>query len=273
MPRRSVIARFRTSLAVGAAIALAAGLSACGPSDGGGTTTSASAAGVTTPEVTTPEAASPNEAASPSSNGVDPSGEGAAMEQRTPAPGTTGNVTVTDDSVIIGNPDAAMTLTVYFDLQCPHCLDLHGFMAEDTAKWAAGDQVAVEYVAVNYLGPRTTHNFSGRGANLLALVADVNPEAWPAVLDQLFLIKPAATTDTVTDAQLVAAAEAGGVTLSAEDIAALEDMAYEAWVAGATADAAAAGVNFIPQVWMDGAMLPGATSEEMAESARQAVEG
>lgn len=196
--------------------------------------------------------------------------EGATAAQ-VPAEATTGTVTVTADSVIVGDPDAAERVHVYQDLNCPHCRVLHELMADDAAAWAAGTDVAVEYTVVDYLGPRTTHQFSTRGANLLALVADVDPQAWPAVLDALLAMQPATTTEEITTEQLVEAARGAGATLDDEHVLAQEQLAYTAWVETATAQAAAAGVNYIPQVWIDGELVGGDSHEETVELVRQAV--
>lgn len=194
-----------------------------------------------------------------------------SAKQRTPAEGTTGTVTVTDDSVILGDPDAPERVHIYQDLNCPHCQVLHGLMAEDVANWAQGDSVAVEVTVVDYLGPRTTHAFSTRGANLLALVADVDPEAWPAVQDALLAMQPSSTTEEVTTEQLIEAARGAGAELDEDDVAAQEGLAYAQWVDAATAGAAAAGVNYIPQVWIDGELVGGESHDETLELVRQAV--
>ncbi len=192
-------------------------------------------------------------------------------EQRAPAEGTTGTVTVTDSSVVLGDPDAPERVHIYQDLNCPHCQVLHGVMAEDVAEWAQGGEVAVEITVVDYLGPRTTHAFSTRGANLLALVADVDPEAWPAVQDALLAMQPSTTTEEVTTEDLVETVRTAGAELDDDDIAAQEGLAYTAWVDAATAAAAAAGVNYIPQVWVDGELVGGESHDETAELVRQAV--
>ena len=195
----------------------------------------------------------------------------AVAEQRTPATGTTGRVTVTEASVILGDPAAPERVHVYQDLNCPHCQELHGLMGADVATWAEGGDVAVEVTVVDYLGPRTTHAFSTRGANLLALVADVDPEAWPAVQQALLDMQPTSTTAEVTDEQLLTAARDAGADLGDEDVAAVSGLAYADWVAAATADAAAAGVSYIPQVWVDGELVAGETHDQTVELLRQAV--
>lgn len=196
---------------------------------------------------------------------------GPASAQRAPETGTTGNVTVTATSVVVGDPRAPERLHVYQDLNCPHCKQLHGEMGGDLTTWAQGPDVAAEFTVVDYLGPRTTHAFSTRGANLLALVADVDPEAWPAVQQALLDMQPTSTTAEVTDEELVAAARGAGADLDEADVAAVEQLAYADWVAAATAEAAAAGVTYIPQVWVDDALVEGADHGETAGLVRQAV--
>lgn len=198
-----------------------------------------------------------------------PTQEATAVEGRAPAPGTTGSVTVTATSVVVGDPQALVRVHVYQDLSCPHCQTLHALMADDVAAWAQGEDVAVEFTVVDYLGARTTHGFSTRGAALLALVADEHPEAWPAVQEALFELQPTSTTQEVPDTDLLGAARDAGADVEDGDLTHLA--AYAGWVERATAQAAAAGVGYIPQVWVDGELVEGATHEETVALLRQAV--
>ncbi|HZK06151.1 MAG TPA: thioredoxin domain-containing protein [Actinomycetaceae bacterium] len=248
---RALTSRGRVAAAASAALAAALLATGCG-GDGNGTDLTAAP---------TEAPAGPTES----------EGFTVTADQRAPAQGTTGNVTVTESSVIIGDPDAPEKVHIYIDLNCPHCHMLHDEMAADTAAWAEGSDVAVEYTVVDYLCPRTTHLYSSRGANLLALVADVDPESWLAVQDALLAGQPASTTDQVTTEWLIETARDAGATLDDDDIAAQEQLAYTDWVQGATAEAAAAGVNFIPQVWIDGAQVTGESHEETAQLVREAV--
>lgn len=176
-------------------------------------------------------------------------------------------VTLTETSVVLGNPDAEQRVHVYQDLNCPHCQVLHGLMGPDVERWSAGEDVAVEVTVVDYLGPRTSHGFSTRGAQLLALVAEADPAAWPAVQDALLERQPPTTTAEVTDEDLLAAA--AGADIGEVDAADLAE--YGPFVARATAEAAAAGVNFIPQVFVDGELVGGSSHEETVELVRAAL--
>lgn len=193
-----------------------------------------------------------------------------------PDPGATGSadtgagavqVTLTETSVVLGNPDAEQRVHVYQDLNCPHCQVLHGLMGPDVERWSTGEDVAVEVTVVDYLGPRTSHGFSTRGGQLLALVADVDPAAWPAVQDALLAAQPPTTTTEVTDEDLLAAAADADV----GEVTATDLEEYGPFVARATAEAAAAGVDFIPQVFVDGELVGGSSHEETVELVRAAL--
>src|SRR5690625_7781934 len=64
--------------------------------------------------------ASSDEPAEPSPQQATTASSAPSAEQRVPAEGTTGIVTVTDDSVILGDPDAPERVHIYQDLNCPH---------------------------------------------------------------------------------------------------------------------------------------------------------
>lgn len=212
---------------------------------------------------------SPSASSGPLSSTVSPS---AGADDRAPRGGTTGSVTVTATSVVLGDVEAPRRVLVYSDLACPHCQVLHTIMASDVERWSAGSDVAVELVTVDYLSPRTTHQFSTRGANLLALVADESPAAWPAVLSALFEAQPTSTTDdALSTDDLLTLADGAGATLGAGAADAVEQLAFSGWVDGVTAEAATAGVRSIPRVLVDGTEVAGSTHEETARMVREAL--
>lgn len=186
-----------------------------------------------------------------------PTGEAASAER----------VTLNPTSVTLGSPQAEQQIHVYQDLNCPHCHQLHDIMADDVDRWVQGDEVAVEVTVVDYLGPRTSHRFSTRGAQLLALVADVDPGAWQATQDALLAMQPSTTTEEISDEALFAAAD-----IAELGDAGPEDLAdYADQVSAATAEAADAGVDYIPQVFVDGELIAGESHEETAELVRDAL--
>jgi len=131
----------------------------------------------------------------------------------------------------------------------------------------------VEYTLVDYLGPRTTHIYSARAANLLAYVADTDPASYTAVMDALLAAKPETTTEEVTDEHLLQIARDAGATLGEDAPSALARLSYYRWVEAGTQEAAAAGITGIPQVWVDGARVAGDGHEATAELVREALGG
>ena len=195
-----------------------------------------------------------------------------SADQRTPATGTTGTVTVTDTGVVLGDPEAPERVVIYSDLACSHCKTLNGFMEADVARWSEGTDVAVEIVMVDFLGPRTAHDISMRGANLLALVADESPEAWPAVKHALYAVQPTdASADPMTAQELVDLATEAGATLGDDAVETLDSLAYSAWVQSTTEKVAESGITAIPQVCVDNELVSGSTHEETAAAVRTAV--
>lgn len=174
-------------------------------------------------------------------------------------------VAVTDTGFVLGDEAAENNVTIYQDFNCPHCVNLHAAMDEEgsMATWLE-EGASVTVVPVNYLGPRTTHNFSGRAANALAMVANNYPESFLAAQAELYKIRPEKTTSELGDAALEEALVAAGIELTDADKTAIEKLEYKDWVDAATAAAAEKGVNYIPQVWVN---------DELKEAPEDAEDG
>lgn len=174
-------------------------------------------------------------------------------------------VAVTDTGFVLGDEAAENNVTIYQDFNCPHCVNLHAAMDEEgsMATWLE-EGASVTVVPVNYLGPRTTHNFSGRAANALAMVANNYPESFLAAQAELYKIRPEKTTSELGDAALEEALVAAGIELTDADKTAIEKLEYKDWVDAATAAAAEKGVNYIPQVWVN---------DELKETPEDAEDG
>lgn len=174
-------------------------------------------------------------------------------------------VAVTDTGFVLGDEAAENNVTIYQDFNCPHCVNLHAAMDEEgsMATWLE-EGASVTVVPVNYLGPRTTHNFSVRAANALAMVANNYPESFLAAQAELYKIRPEKTTSELGDAALEEALVAAGIELTDADKTAIEKLEYKDWVDAATAAAAEKGVNYIPQVWVN---------DELKEAPEDAEDG
>ena len=191
----------------------------------------------------------------------------ALPEQRTVTTDAGVAVTIAGESVVLGDPTAATRVLVYQDLACPHCKSLHDVIGDDVLTWAAGDSVAVEIVTVDYLG-RGPADFSTEAANLLATVAAHDPASWLEVQEAIF----AAQADAPSGAALAQIAVDAGADLDDAALGDFDAQAYDAFVDAATAAAMAAGIDGIPQVFVDRAPVRGADYAAWGEAIRAAVE-
>lgn len=228
-----------TALTLGSALVLAGCAEDTGSSEPATETTTVVSTEVSTEVTTVTSEVTPSETTSSESTAA------AAADQDFP-------VTVTDTGFVLGDEAADNNVTLYQDFNCPHCKDLHAAMDEEgsVAKWIE-DGASVTVIPVNYLGPRTTHDFSGRAANAMAMVANNHPEHFMAAQEALYKIRPETTTAELDDATIEEALTEAGIELTDADKAAIENQEYKDWVDAATDAAAEKGVNYIPQVWVN----------------------
>lgn len=71
-----------------------------------------------------------------------------------------------------------INITMYVDANCVHCADFEATYGEQIDDWLASGDVNIEYRNVGYLDGGSPTNYSSRGANALACVADVSPTAY-----------------------------------------------------------------------------------------------
>ena len=168
-----------------------------------------------------------------------------------PKTGTDGLITVTEGSILVGDPEADNVVRIYDDFLCPYCRDLVVESSDTIEELASSGDVAFEFIAVDYLGVRSTNHYSARAANASTLVADRYPDAWLSVKTALYASQPS-RYDEVTTEDLVSLIENEGVSLTEQDVADLENLSYLSWVYDATAKAAEAQVSGIPAVVVNG---------------------
>lgn len=201
-------------------------------------------------------------------SGTDSEGPSAGLPEQVTVRTADGvDLSVAGESVLLGNAAATTRVLVYQDLACPHCKSLHDLIGTDLVAWAQSGDVVVEIVTVDFLGG-SPEDFSTQAANLLATVAAHDPASWIAVQDAIY----AAQGDSPSDASLARLAVDAGAAL---DSAAVEDFhgqAYDSFVDAATEAALEAGVESIPQVFVDGEPVRGADYEAWGQAVRAAVE-
>ncbi|WP_313812071.1 thioredoxin domain-containing protein [Glutamicibacter sp.] len=78
----------------------------------------------------------------------------------------------------VGKKGEPVNITMYVDANCVHCADFEATYGKQINDWLAAGDVTVEYRNVGYLDGGSATNFSSRGANALACVANDTPSAY-----------------------------------------------------------------------------------------------
>lgn len=86
-------------------------------------------------------------------------------------------------SIVVGDPEAPVTIDYWFDFSCPHCIDYHHATAQTFHDLVASGQAQVKYHPIHIVAP------FGRQAGAALLSATKHqPETFFAVYDGLYLI-------------------------------------------------------------------------------------
>jgi protein-disulfide isomerase len=169
-------------------------------------------------------------------------------------------------SVVIGPDSAPHHVVIYEDFLCPFCGQLEAGSRDRLAQLADDGKVQVEYRPFNLLGGNDTSSYSVRSAGAFSIVLD---KAGPAVAkkfhDLLYEHQPSEQGPFPSDADLVKdAVEAGAKEAAVKGP--IESGAGEAWVADATREALAAGLNGTPTVLVDGKVLASTTASDLLDA-------
>ncbi|MFJ6418466.1 DsbA family protein [Paeniglutamicibacter sp. NPDC091659] len=95
-----------------------------------------------------------------------------------------------------------VNLLIYVDVNCVHCADFETQYADQIANWLAAGDVNVEYRNVAFLDRGSPTNYSSRGANALACVADAAPASYLPFSKALFAHYPQGEMNNKALAQL-----------------------------------------------------------------------
>ncbi|WP_341395739.1 DsbA family protein [Arthrobacter sp. G119Y2] len=77
-------------------------------------------------------------------------------------------------------------IVVYVDVNCVHCADFEETYEDKVASWLDAGEVTYEYRTVAFLDRGSPSNFSSRGANAAACVADSNPGSYWDFMNAVF---------------------------------------------------------------------------------------
>jgi protein-disulfide isomerase len=77
-------------------------------------------------------------------------------------------------------------VVVYVDVNCVHCADFEETYEEKIGSWLDAGDITYEYRTVAFLDRGSPTNYSSRGANAAACVADSNPESYWDFMTAIF---------------------------------------------------------------------------------------
>lgn len=77
-------------------------------------------------------------------------------------------------------------IVVYVDVNCVHCAEFEAAYNSQIASWLDAGDVTFQYRTVAFLDRGSPSNYSSRGANAAACVADTNPESYWDFMTAIF---------------------------------------------------------------------------------------
>ncbi|MCQ1950612.1 MULTISPECIES: thioredoxin domain-containing protein [Arthrobacter] len=136
----------------------------------------------------------------------------------------------------------------YVDINCVHCADFAATYDDQISQWLDAGEITYEYRTVAFLDRNSATNYSSRGANAAACVADQSPESYWDFMKAIFAQHAAGE---VKNAELVDMAESVGAdTEGMEDC--IDDGTYRPFVKYADQLARVDGINGTPTAFVNG---------------------
>jgi protein-disulfide isomerase len=146
-------------------------------------------------------------------------------------------------------------VVAYVDINCVHCADFEARYADQVRSWLDSGDITFEYRTVAYLDRNSRTEYSSRGANAAACVADAAPQSYFDFTQALFGHFEQGELD---DAGLIALADRSG----AGDISScVEEGTFRPFVNYTTAAAQAASVGGTPTVYVNGEAVQNSVSD------------
>lgn len=172
----------------------------------------------------------------------------------------TGNYTV-----VTGQSDAPVTVSIYQDFMCPYCGDFERANRDDLIAMVDSGAAKVEFHVMNFLDDASQGTrFSTRAANALVAIAKAEPDKVMAFNAALFESQPAENTAGLSDAEIATVARNVGV--GNDVIATFAQLANEDFVNRSTSEAFSSGVTGTPTVKINGEKWPADGSVNMYQA-------
>lgn len=160
-----------------------------------------------------------------------------------------------DYTLLVGQADAPVTLTIYQDFMCPYCGQFERANRDDLEAVVADGTAKVEFHVMNFLDDASQGTkFSTRAANALVAVAKAEPDKVMAFNAALYDNQPAENSPGLSDAEIANLARGAGV--SNDVIATFAQLANQDFVNRSTSAAFASGITGTPTLKINGEVWP-----------------
>jgi protein-disulfide isomerase len=138
-----------------------------------------------------------------------------------------------------------LPIVMYVDANCVHCADFESEYADDLKKWLDAKDITLEYRNVAFLDRGSPTNYSSRGANAFACVANQAPASYLNFATAVFGHH---AEGEMTNAELAQMAKDNG----ADVTSCIEDGTYRPFVKFTTQAALADSIAGTPSVFVNG---------------------
>ncbi|WP_418908360.1 DsbA family protein [Glutamicibacter endophyticus] len=149
--------------------------------------------------------------------------------------------------LVVGKKGEPVNITMYVDVNCIHCAEFEAKYGEQINNWLADGKVTVEYRNVGFLDRGSPTNYSSRGANALACVADKSPESYTKFVSAIW---GHYSQGEMKNSELIKMAHDSGASDAVDSCINKGD--FRPFVAYATAAAQADGVRGTPSIYIQG---------------------
>ena len=159
-------------------------------------------------------------------------------------------------AVPVGEPDAPVTLEIYYDYMCPACGAFEAANGGELDRLLEEGTVRIELRPISFLdGQSSGTKYSTRAANAFATVADGAPDSAWDFHAALYAHQPQEGSKGLSDDEIAGIAEDAGV--PSDVIDRFGDGTFNGWVASVTEKAFDSGVQGTPTVKIDGQVFDG----------------
>lgn len=177
------------------------------------------------------------------------------------APPASGKVVVPGNgnasgAVPIGEPDAPVTVEIYYDYMCPACGAFEAANGGELDRLLEDGTVRVELRPISFLDEQSSGTeYSTRAANAFATVADGAPDSAWDFHAALYAHQPEEGSKGLSDDEIASIAKDAGVPSDVVDR--FGDRTFEGWVASVTQKAFDSGIQGTPTIKVDGEVFTG----------------